>query len=109
MRNRTEETMKKLNLTATQRTAWEKVSKEQREAMQPLRKKFEGKRPDMQTMMKEMKPILDKFQPKFEKILDAKQKVTYRKMLEERAKRFQHGGAPGAGGAAGKGGKGGGL
>lgn len=113
MKKRMEEMIKKLNLSADQKKSWEKVATAQREEMQAMRKKNEGKDVDRQKMMKEFMAMREKYQAKFMKILNPKQQEQYKKMMEEMRKQFQGrggaggpGGRPGAGGGAPKGGGG---
>jgi len=107
------EVLKKLNLTAAQKTKWENVSKQMRAEMDKIRAESEksGKRPDRQEMMAKFKGYNDKLMA----ILTPKQKTDYEKFMKEAMEkaRKERGGQGGPGGGAGgrggdKGGKGGG-
>lgn len=103
-----EEVLKKLNLTAAQKTKWENVTKQMRAEMDKVREesKKSGKRPDREQMMAKFKGYNDKLMA----ILTPKQKTDYEKLMKEAMEkaRKERGGAGGGAGDKGKGGKGGG-
>lgn len=106
-----EEVLKKLNLTAAQKTKWESITKQMRAEMDKIRSESEksGKRPDREQMMAKFKGYNDKLMA----VLTPKQKTDYEKLMKEAMEKMRKergGGGPGGPGGRGgdKGGKGGG-
>lgn len=99
-----EEILKKLNLTAAQKTKWDATTKQMRAEMDKIRADAQksGKQPDRQQFMTKMKGWNDKLMA----ILTPKQKTDYEKYMKEvmekaRQQRGGQGGRTGGGAAGG--------